>query len=387
MAAMAQPAYGKEGVLIPSLKAILEVGTFVVYKHRVRNDEQEERIARIIDTIYDNEGKKKMKLHVYDILGLYVNVQCYASQILDVAFLSDDPGSIAGRKNVVHFRNDQTDGKRFPCDSPDCPIEVSYSRCIWNDLERMRALVRRMLTSSTMQQGQFARKREYTYINRQTFSFVKRMLADHEGVEHSPAGATYKRVVFDITAGLTAVSKREAFACEFLVFRNNNGVDALTSLLGTLTVLGMRRKRPRVDAGPSPLRTNDIVHYLVEEEAVVSARLVYAKEVGRLTVELGYSPYVVSFNNAGHPMNCNNARVSNAITRNNLPEDTHHSSTSNALIGMQFELPDNEDDTFVVVSIDATDVSFCFCAKVEQGGAEVRLQRVIVEQLVNHYLE
>ncbi len=97
---------------------------------------------------------------------------------------------------------------------------------------------------------------------------------------------------------MTAVSKREAFACEFLVFRNNNGVDALTSLLGTLTVLGMRRKRPRVDAGPSPLRTNDIVHYLVEEEAVVSARLVYAKEVGRLTVELGYSPYVVSFNNA-----------------------------------------------------------------------------------------
>jgi hypothetical protein len=113
MAAMAQPAYGKEGVLVPSLKAILEVGTFVVYKHRVQNDEQEERIARIIDIIYDNEGKKKMNLHVYDILGLYVNVQCYPSQILDVAFLSNDPAASQGERMSLIFETIKPTANNF----------------------------------------------------------------------------------------------------------------------------------------------------------------------------------------------------------------------------------------------------------------------------------
>jgi hypothetical protein len=128
---------------------------------------------------------------------------------------------------------------------------------------------------------------------------------------------------------------------------------------------------------------NDMVHYLMEEDNVVSAKLEYCKQIGRLTVELAYSPYIVSFNNVGRPINCTSERVINAITRTATTGTqvcTHHDDT---LLGAQFM---HNDELYNVVSIDA---HFCFCAQVEGDGdnVEVRMQREVVKQLVDDYLE
>jgi hypothetical protein len=164
MAAM-QPAYGKEGILIPSLKAILEVGTYVVYCDTSRAVGDNERIARIIDYNYDEQGKRKMSLHIYNETGgNFVPIgNVYAIDIHDLAFAVSNSESHQnfGRTNIVCINSNCTDGVAFPCNSPQCPIAVSFSRSIWNDIERVRAMFRKMLTSSSMQQGQFTRKREY----------------------------------------------------------------------------------------------------------------------------------------------------------------------------------------------------------------------------------
>jgi hypothetical protein len=68
---------------------------------------------------------------------------------------------------------------------------------------------------------------------------MKQCVSGHDGVEHSLAGQTYKRVNFNITDGLQAESKRREYESEYLHFRNNTGINALTCIFGALTTIGL----------------------------------------------------------------------------------------------------------------------------------------------------
>ena len=54
------PDYGREAVLIPALKAMLEEGSVVSYKCKGYDESAGKRIARIIDYNYDAVRKKQL---------------------------------------------------------------------------------------------------------------------------------------------------------------------------------------------------------------------------------------------------------------------------------------------------------------------------------------
>ena len=79
--------------------------------------------------------------------------------------------------------------------------------------------------------------------------------------------------------GLQCFSRKHTSLTESLEFRGTNGVKALTKLFGAFAVFGIRQCCPKLADPVRKLRTNDGVHYLIENEREVSAKLEYAQEL------------------------------------------------------------------------------------------------------------
>ena len=73
----------------------------------------------------------------------------------------------------------------------------------------------------------------------------------------------------------------------------------LTKLFGAFAVFGIGRRHPKLKDSVRKLRTNDGVHYLVETEGQICARLVYTPDMGTLKITLAYSPFFAQWNNLG----------------------------------------------------------------------------------------
>lgn len=390
MAAL-QPAFYKEGVLIPHLKVSIEVGTFVFILVK-ENEQIIKRIAQFLDYEVNNDkAGKTLKFIVYptmDCTYLQTTVD-----VLDLAFPYHDceDHSRTGATNMIRVDTSTT---LFPCDSHHCPSEESFAKSVWNDLERVRSVIRRMLTSSSMQQGNFAKKRVQTYIGTKTFRYIERFVDGINGITISPA-RSHSHIIFDIRPGLAASSERKVCECSKIAFAGKTGVATLTRLFGNLSVIGLRRRRPRLADPVQPLVANDIVHYIVEEERVVSTQFEYAKEINRLIVEVAYRPYLARFNAEGHAVNCSNTRVANAISRINNDEDNNNNNVGNTntisnnndndeiLLGAEFTYQGDQyevinvlnDHVVVVASLDGN------------IAVEMQLDRALVQQLCLEYLE
>lgn len=308
------PCFHKEGVIIPHLKLYIEVGTYL-FILRNENGVERKRIGQFIDYELNYYGEKRFKFQI--IPSMIIIYLVGFTRICDLAFVRYD-NVPAGVENQVQVAATTT---TFPCDSPVCPTEESTSKLVWHDLERIRVCVRRMLTSSSMQQANFACKRVVTHIGKSTFSYLRRNLEGNDGVTITP-GRKHTQLIFGIGAGLTAGTERTVFDSTRMSFSGQNGIRALTSIFGNLAVIGLRRRRPRIDDPPQPLVRNDIVHYIVEEEGVVSVKFEYSQGTNRMAVAISYRPYVVAFNNDGGALNCPNVGVANAIGRR-IVNNTH----------------------------------------------------------------
>jgi hypothetical protein len=381
-----QPKFYKEGVLVPHLKMSIEVGTFASILHN-KNEVNVKKIAQFIDYDVNDEGEKKLKFVIYPTREITF---LQTTRIQDVAFAYREPHDHVrtGATNIIMVDASTT---LFPCDSHLCPAEESFAKSVWNDLERVRNVMRRMLTSSSMQQGNFAKKRVQTYISTPSFRYIERHVDGVNGVTISPT-RSQSQILFDIGPGLTASSMRKVCECSKISFGGETGISALTSLFGNLSVIGLRRRRPRLADPAQNLVANDIVHFIVEEEGVVSAQFEYAKEMNRMIVEVSYRPYIASFDSNGHPVNCNNTRVANAISRidatatnNNHNNGGNNNNVNNGVIvlGSEFTYQDHQYEV-----VNTIDEHMVLAASLDGDIAvEIQLNRALVEQLCLEYLE
>lgn len=269
------PAFDKQGFLAPELMAVLEVGTFIIYMI-----DSKKCYGRVIDYYHDDTGNKHLKLQRYNADGSSASAatctDIFPADVTDVAFFFPTiEHRFKGLEDVFEASNVQYP---FPCNSPACCVAELYSALVWKGLERVRRTLQKMLTSSSQQQGQFARRRVETYLSTAAFGYLKRHVVGDAGVIDS-VGTTYRRYDFEICEGLMCVTKRRAFESQKVMFIGSKGMKSLTKVMGYSTVLGLRRRRPRVDAAPCPLRANDMVHYIIEEEGMVSVTLEYVAKL------------------------------------------------------------------------------------------------------------
>lgn len=380
---------------------MIELGTFIVYLQ-----ERNKLYGRIID--YDEGSTTQLKVEQFDSGGKISCIILSASNVSDIAFVSpsEDP-TYAGMNNI--FENPSV-LYRFPCEAPDCCVSESYAATVWKGLERVRRMLRRMLSSSNQNQGIFAKRRAETYLSSATFGYIRRHLIGRNGVSFV-TGRRYHRFDMQLQEGLSAVTTRKTYECERIEFAAKEGVDALTGIVGSICVLGLRRLRPKVDDPPVPLIGNDVVHYIVEEEGSVSVAFEYFAAINRFILEASYKPYVVMFDGNGLAITCPSSRVADAIARrqaynysNNIKQnnginqgnyddnsdddDDDEQNNSNThfcikdcdLVGSEFEM---EEQVFQVVSVNKGEV----IVTCDEDNAITKMDREEVEGLVDKYLE
>jgi len=401
-------AIHRDGVPVRHLKAILHVGMFVRYKclhDDSGGDHGSRRVAQIIDYF---PKEQLVRLHPFSSKGRAaledITTQSIAV-IVDIAFVFNKLESyMHGRRDVFIVTGEEV--ASFPCQgTDDFPLSASLSFMVWNEIERVRMLFRHMLTSSSQQQGQYAIKRSATYLSPDTFAYIRRQLTGLPGVSSCHQQKSYKRIDYEIESGAVAVSKRRTFDSEELVFKGRAGIDALTALFGSYAVVGLRRKRPNIAQASIPLRNNDMLHYLVEDDDRVCCRLNHCAIVNRCIVEVHYRPYIVKFDSDGYPTSCPSTSLTQVITRaadneehnplNSAEEEDKNDETRNGpvddLVGEEFISP-RDNRVYKVVS---NDVHFVFAAPVPSGSHDndsgepvlLRLSTEIVKGLVDDYLE
>ena len=158
-------------------------------------------------------------------------------------------------------------------------------------------------------------KREFTLIGVKTFRHLCRCAtAPLRGGVFVQKGRSYCRIDFEIGEGMTCGSKRNIFETQELMFVGWDGVKVLTSMMGQYAVLGLCRQRPKLTDRPCPLRANDAVHYILQDDDP-SCKFEFTEGTGRLVVEFSFKPYFASFNVDGKPIHCPNKHVWKAVMR------------------------------------------------------------------------
>lgn len=399
---MTEPAFAKASVLLTHRKLRADVGSFIL----LVNLPSTAAIARIIDT---SESNLVLILKYYSVgQKNRKEVSCKGSEpewidtnrIDDIVFvLLDDERKKEkhtwfGRKDTfVSVDDDDNDKHTFPCDSPLFKLEQSIARQIWEETQDIRMTFRHLLGSASLNQGDDNTRKEKVSVSIDTFKYLERQVVDTEGV--TICGGKRSKIVYEVKEGLQAFSNKRACVSKSIKFENTRGVHALTELIGTFAIFGIRQRRPKLADPLRKLETYDGVHYLVEEEDRVSASLEYAKGLRQLTVMVTYQHYLVRWLN-GVPQNVPTTLLKDAIMyhRNgnisstgaddphgNMTQGNATTDDNKCLLGASFEY---HGELKKVTNV-CDGNTFCECTSNTSGEIH-NLQRVLVETLVMDYL-
>ena len=388
---MAEPLFGLDGLHLTQLKTSIDVGTYLRVTHLVST------FARLLNWRRNQDNTVEGYFRFYSCVGNTI------SPTEDVPPQWAPVGSVVDLVFAVHACNNEeytwlgrldtyfidkltaTHEHEFPCDSPLFPRHRSYAKLIWLELQRIRLAFRKILGSSSLAQGRFDIRKQETAISVDTFAYIKRQVLHENGA--ALGEGFLKSIDYELYAGLTCGSKRRRYVSETLKFIGSDGVKLLTSLFGNYSVFGIRMRRPRIDAPRRPLRSNDTVHYIVENEEVSSCVLSYASDSGYMKITLSYSPFVANWNPNSEVINAPTQRLKATIERrmqaNNEQQDEQQDAHLQGLVqlGDSFEY---DHQLFDVTSIDGES---CVCTSVSGIHRICELQINIAADLIEAYLE
>jgi hypothetical protein len=136
-----------------------------------------------------------------------------------------------------------------------------------------------------------------------------------EGV--SIVDGTRSNIVYELKEGLQAFSNKRVCVSKLIEFKQSDGVNELTKMIGCFAVFGIYQRRPKLTNRMRKLEIYDGVHYLLEEDDRVSASLEYAKGLRQLTVMV-YRHYLANWK-AGIAQHISSRKQSNTTSRTTTP--------------------------------------------------------------------
>lgn len=329
------------------MKALLAVGCFILFSSS--SSDKQEQVGCIIGVSDDEEIEINVfgvlpKLSTTPIVGLnqiqqspqciWVSTEC----IQNIAFVfnkkdfEDNLCFVArGMKNLYLLCDSRLDGSDLPEDQfrpfpssydhfkarlPDC-----YSSRIWHSLDLLRRELSRLLGRYSEKQGCFASAKSKVTISAETWHYILQFVGSY--MSSPPRSYTSKRCRRVLETGLYLRSLRQVHESEMIRFATESELQILRELLGDLTGLDVRKRRPAM-ADPQRLRINDAINVIVGSESAHEQFDYRTSDDGldlafnglnELSISVRYRLYIYRTSLNGEPHDCPSETLKNIIQR------------------------------------------------------------------------
>jgi hypothetical protein len=331
---MLDPQYHKLGVYVPKLKLLLDIGSFVSFIH-IDSVIEVELVARLVDfkvvdsvpliqvNIFQRVGETGLQHPVsrwiVQVSQTLRVVWTTVDKLIDICyvFLRSTVDSLLyicqGRKDcyVTERRIDGSDYDAFlpfPCDCGEhFPLEVSHLKEVWIAFDKIRVMIRKLLSSSRKDQGNFQKRTDSCSISLTAWKYLQRQVAEGElGFEiRFSRGQKRSRSENVLLPGMSSISQKRLFSAEALAF---SGLDMLVSILGESSVFGVRHKPPKLGESARAIVENDSINYISE------CKMSY-DSMCKMSLTLWYKQYQTKFSRLGVPVDCPIVRLSRILRR------------------------------------------------------------------------
>lgn len=383
---------------MPYIKLIVDIGTFLVIsttgKETTEDKDSSKKtvIVRLMDKQEDEDNRILLQLYTFEAQQMVIKspVPCYWARIesiltVDLCFVfnkqteeNSSQQNLLGRKDSFFILQGI---REFPCSHPLYPLAgVSLSSSVFNEMEGVRLLLRKLMCRMTMHQSECATSVGWTYLSEVTYKYFRRQLQGMHGVTFK-SDSTKTRIDYEILNGMVATSKRCRLACSSTCFYGEGGINALVALFGQLSVVGLRQRRPKLADPPQQLVQNDIVNYFEEgdNDCVSTFDM---REDGKLYIRVAYRAYHYVSGIKGTPLNCPSSAVHAVITRQLLKRKVPPFAGSILVVGSQFSMS-NKLYTVVAVNKGVSRVT----SGRDGADDEEDMPNDHLEQLIMEYLE
>lgn len=273
------PRFEQSSVLINHLKAEVDVGTFLILRNpcgivhqtklcRLVGWEMPDNVMLLVVNLYNVENPSIFNNTEHDLCKyMWKAVQTRdaefleVSEVLDICYVFHN-STVESMEFLVQGRTDSLvtfepveASLPFPCSHPSFLRRTSYCRRIWDEMDGVRRLIGSVLCSQRCDQLDFSRRSVPIFLSVDTWDYLVRRCKDQAGVTYVEIKPRNKsRMDYAMLPGGQSVGKQRTFPMSELVLED---MDVLLHLFGQSNVFGVRKRRPRKDAGVRDLMTND----------------------------------------------------------------------------------------------------------------------------------
>jgi len=399
--AILEPVFHEEGIVVPHLKVLVDIGTFVRLVALPGRPPLGRLLKWRIDAAPGRNGAGKLvlvnfynretggKLSHLSTVSKYMSVvvQSGASSWVDVGDLEDicfvfSRSKVDDMTYVAQGRSDcfLTEGPLvlfFPCQSSVFRMEQSLMGTIWHDMSLIRRVLLKLLCSTRQDQGEAATARDIVTISPQGWGYIKRRAHTFSGGVTQMVSLAKTRVEYEVMTGGASVSKRRMYETDSLSFSGHDGVRAIAGLFGECSILGIRQRRPKLSHGVRQTVTNETFNCLEELKFHYFNRSV--------SVAVRYTAYHFNTSRDGEPMKCPNIMVRAVLMRqpasmelldDEQAEQTPNESDDALVVGEKFNM---NGSIYQIIALNET------TCDVSNGNVTIVLGKHEVSGLVDAY--
>ena len=168
-----------------------------------------------------------------------------ASDICDLVFVlgqnynTVDQFIWIGRSDTYVRVDGDNNNSTFPCDSQLYTLDQSISRLLWNEIQRVQILFRGLLSSSSLHQGSFDKRKGKVFVSNKTFCYITQQVERKEGVSIAEGG-TIGEITYELQAGLQSISRKQQCLSTTISFSRSHRVKLLADTFGSFSIFGIR---------------------------------------------------------------------------------------------------------------------------------------------------
>lgn len=303
------PRFDQDPVVVASLKAAVDVGTFLIVKKR--EDWKKDKLGRLMSwhlsiATHDIPARKVLVMKIYEtsyahpgkpiadstVVSKHMNtatplaemLEVSAEEVRDIAFvfpfsvLNDMEYYAQGRMDS--FATTEDDVSPFPCTANCFRLSESYAKRVFSGTNKIRVAIMAVLCST---RNDITKKTIRVDISRDTWDYIARQVDTHENVEHQKDYRMKPRVQREILPCMKKMAKRHCFAASRLTFTEADGMDAMSGIFGEASGFGFRIDRPKVGADLIKANQNNRLSYLSH------VQMTFAE--GQVSIRLSYECY------------------------------------------------------------------------------------------------
>ena len=314
------PRYAQAPVVLPQLRAAVDVGTFLKLKEPVtmgpggrtvlvrliswEHVRDEDRIILCVNLyLVDNpRGTRRETLTRHMAVARQTRYadSLPAESVEDICYVfhQEDLESIKyyaqGRSDSFVTGDTITPQAfvTFPCEHPSFRLRTSFCRRLWCEMETTRRLFRNILGSPRIDQD--GSHVSSIYLSTDTWEYLMRQFLRQDGVTYiQEKPRPCSRVDNEFIPGGGSRAVRRTYPASELVVDDLN---AILHVLGQATVFGVRRRKPKLSDGDRPLILNNVLS--IPRQAVLTHFDV------TLRLRLYYGEYQYAVNNNGTIVGC-----------------------------------------------------------------------------------